>query len=109
VADFAYDARGHLHSGISGEMVLTMILAGMRSSLAPRSIARSPNADLNLEIATAVLAGFAPDFFDSHGHLRSNWYERIRRVTDESPVNIDNWWHASPGDSPNVRSARWRQ
>jgi hypothetical protein len=85
-----------------------MILAGMRSSLSPRSIARSPNADLNLEIATAVLAGFAPDFFDSHGHLTSTWFDRIRRVPNESPANIDNWWHASRSISPDDRPARWR-
>jgi hypothetical protein len=109
VGDFAYDARGHLQAGISSEMVLTMIVAGMRSSLARLSVGRSPNADLNLEIATAVLAGFAPDFFDSHGHLRSTWLERIRRVPSDSPMNSDNWWHASRGDSPDARPARWRR
>jgi hypothetical protein len=109
VGDFAYDARGHLQAGISSEMVLTMIVAGMRSSLARLSVGRSPNADLNLEIATAVLAGFAPDFFDSHGHLRSTWLERIRRVPPDSPMNSDNWWHASRGDSPDARPARWRR
>jgi hypothetical protein len=64
---------------------------------------------LNFEIATAVLAGFAPDFFDSHGHLRSNWLERIRRIPNDAPANIDNWWHTEPGDSRDARPIRWRQ
>jgi len=109
VGDFAFDAREHLRSGASSDMAVTMIVAGMRSSLARLTTGRSPNADLNLEIATALIGGFAPDFFDSHGHLRSTWLERIRNVPDESPVNIDNWWHGSRGGSPDVRSARWQR
>jgi len=108
VGDFAYDARGHLQFGIPSETVVAMILTGMRSSLSPLSAVPSPNTDLNLEIATAVLGGFAPEFFDSHGHLKSTWIERIRRVLNESPVNIDNWWHVSRSDSPDDRPARWR-
>ncbi len=109
VNDFAYDARGHLRSGMSSEMVLTMILTGMRSSLTPLSVGRSPNADLNLEIATAVLSGFAPDFFDSHGHLRSTWLERLRRVPNDGPLNVDNWWHGSSRDSHDARPTRWQR
>jgi len=107
VSDFAYDARGHLRSGLPSETVLTMIRAGMQSSLAPLTVGRSPNADLNLEIATAVVAGFAPDFFDSHGHLRSTWYERLCRVPSDSPVSIDSWAPTSNGDEPEPRPARW--
>jgi hypothetical protein len=109
VGDFAFDAREHLRSGASSDMAVTMIVAGMRSSLARLSAGRSPNSDLNLEIATALIGGFAPDFFDSHGHLRSTWLERIRRVPNEGPLNIDNWWHAARGDSPDPRSARWQR
>jgi len=109
VSDFAFDAREHLRSGTSSDMAVTMIVAGMRSSLAPRTEDRSPNADLNLEIATALVGGFAPDFFDSHGHLRSTWLERLRKVPNDSPMNIDNWWHATTGDSPDARPARWRR
>jgi hypothetical protein len=110
VGDFAYDAREHLRSGTSSDMAVTMIVAGMRSSLAPLTDVRSPNADLNLDIATALIGGFAPDFFDSHGHLRSTWLERLRKVPNESPVNIDNWWHTAPHGPHDVpRPARWRR
>jgi hypothetical protein len=110
VGDFAYDARGHLQAGIAGKTVLTMLLAGTRSSLVPISASRSPNADLNLEIATAVLGGFASDLFDSHGHLRSTWLERIRRVPGDSPLNSDNWWHATAhGPHEGPHPARWQR
>jgi hypothetical protein len=109
VSDFAYDARGHVRFSLSSDTVLTMIRAGMRSSLAPLSAGRTPNADLNLEIATAVVAGFAPDFFDSHGHLRTTWLERLRRMPADAPVTSDNWWHGTRGDSREARPARWRR
>jgi hypothetical protein len=109
VGDFAFDAREHLQSRAASDMAMTMIVAGLRSSFVPISKGSSLNADLNSEIATAIVACFAPDFFDSHGYLRSTWLERLRRVPNESPVNIDNWWHASPGESPNVRPAHWRR
>ena len=85
VGDFAFDAREHLRSGNSSDMAATMIVAGMRSSLRRLATDRSPNADLNLEIATALVAGFAPDFFDSHGHLRSTWLERLRARPQRRP------------------------
>jgi len=110
VGDFAFDAREHLRSGTASDMAVTMIVAGMRSSIVRLSPAESANADLNLDIATALVSGFSPDFFDSHGHLRSTWLERIRNVPNESPVNIDNWWHTTPHGPHNVpRPARWRR
>ena len=48
VGDFAFDAREHLRSGTSSDMAVTMIVAGMRSSLVPLSAGVVPNADLNL-------------------------------------------------------------
>ena len=50
-------------------MAVTMILAGMNSSLKRLSPDRSPNTDLNLELAAAVLSCFSPDDFDSFGLL----------------------------------------
>lgn len=110
VYDFAYDAREHLRSGTSSDMAVTMITAGLRSSFAPLSDSETPNADLNLEIATALVSTFAPDFFDSHGHLRSAWLERIQNVPNESPLTSDNWWRAAPhAPHENPRPTHWRR
>jgi hypothetical protein len=105
VGDFAFDAREHLRSGSSSDMAITMITAGMRSSLGPLQT----NRTLNRDIATAILSGFAPDFFDTHGHLRSPWLERLQRVPNESPLDRENLRQISPHARHEVpRPARWR-
>jgi hypothetical protein len=109
VGDFAFDTREHLRSGASSDMAVTMVVAGMRSNFQPRATGDSPNADLNLEIATALVGCFDPDFFDSHGHLQSAWLQRLRKVPNESPLNSDNWWHTTAhGPHEGPRPARWR-
>jgi hypothetical protein len=113
VGDFAFDAREHLRSGSSSDMAITMITAGMRSSLGPlqtnRTLNTDLNGDLNRDIATAILSGFAPDFFDTHGHLRSPWLERLQRVPNESPLDRENLRQISPHARHEVpRPARWR-
>jgi hypothetical protein len=110
VGDFAFDAREHLRSGKSSDMAVTMITAGLRSSFAPLGEPDTPNADLNHEIATAIVEAFAPEFFDSHGQLRSTWLERIADVPNESPLTADNWWHLpshAPHDPPGP--THWRR
>jgi hypothetical protein len=107
VRDFAYDARGHLQSGNSSEMAVTMILAGMRASLEPLAKTRTPNADLNREIATAVIGGFCPEFFDSHGLLYSAWMERLRNVPNETLAVLDEWWQPAGSEKP--LPVRWRR
>jgi hypothetical protein len=131
VGDFAFDTREHLRSGASSDMAVTMIVAGMRSNFHPRSTGGwgqataspqsenvpgiqpaplvAPNADLNLEIATALVGCFDPDFFDSLGHLQSAWLQRLRNVPNDSPLNSDNWWHTTAhGPHEGPRPARWR-
>jgi hypothetical protein len=108
VVDFSYDARQHLNSTASSDMAVTMILAGMNSSLARLSPDRSPNTDLNAELATAVLGCFSPVDFDSLGLLQSPWFERLRNSPVEGPAAIEDWWPGSPIDVP-LGSARWRR
>jgi hypothetical protein len=110
VGDFAYDAREHLHSGPGSEMAVTMIVAGLRSSLARLADATPTNDDLNLEIATALVGSFSPDVFDSHGHLRSNWFDRLGKVPNDAPVNLAKLWHLTPHgphDGPRAPRRRW--
>ena len=110
VGDFAFDAREHLRSGSSSDMAVAMITAGMRSSLVQFATGESPNADLNLEIATALVSAFEPDFFDSHGHLRSPWLQRVLNVPSDTPVNINHWRQFTPhGPHDGPRPARWRR
>lgn len=109
VGDFAFDAREHLRCGTSSDMAVTMIVAGLRSSLGPIKSGRTLNADLNQEIATALVSCFEPTFFDAHGHLQSSWLERLRRVPDETPLDAATAWQLSPHARHDVpRPARWR-
>lgn len=109
VGDFAFDAREHLRSGASSDMAVTMIIAGMRSSLGPLKAGRTLNTDLNQEIATAIVSGFDANFFDSHGHLQSAWLERLRRVPADAPLDAATAWQLSPHARHDVpRPARWR-
>jgi hypothetical protein len=109
VGDFAFDAREHIRSGTSTSMAVTMVIAGLRSSLNPRTTKRSPNSDLNLEIASALVGGFSPDHFDSHGHLRSTWLDRLARPVSDTPLTSENWWHAAHAghDTPRPTNRRW--
>jgi hypothetical protein len=107
VHDFAYDARGHLQSSTSSQMTMTMVLSGLRSSLAPLTPHESPNADLNLEIAAAVLGCFSADCFDSVGLLKSSWLERIEHVPDETLAVLGEWWHQTDGTATETFRSRW--
>ena len=111
VHDFAYDARRHVASASSTAMAVTMILAGLRSSLGRSgdSSARTPNADLNLEIATAVVGWFEPAMFDSFGLLRSQWLARLRNVPNEALARLDQWWQPPPVVSATPPTARWQR
>jgi hypothetical protein len=109
--DFAYDARQHLGSAAATDMAVTMILAGLRSSLDRRGnlSASTPNADLNLEIATAVVGWFEPALFDSLGLPGSEWLARLRNVPNETLARLDQWWQPPPVVSAPPATARWRR
>lgn len=110
VGDFAYDAREHLHSGLASDMAVTMIVAGLRSSLTRIAESIPANDDLNLEIATALVGSFSPEVFDSHGHLRSNWFDRLGKVSTEAPANPAKLWQLTPHgphDGPRAPRRRW--
>jgi hypothetical protein len=108
IRDFEYDARHHLLSAMSGKMAGTMILAGMNSSLQQLSPDRSPNTDLNLELASAVMSCFPPTIFDSFGLLRSNRMEQLQSSPDGTEAMIDDWWQTAPSSLP-PQGTRWRR
>jgi hypothetical protein len=100
VQEFAVDASRHIHSAATNGAATTMLSAGMRSTLELLSAGDTPNADLNRQIAAAVLACFGPEFFDSHGLLRSVWLDRLQSVPDETLALIHEWWQPAPAEIP---------
>jgi hypothetical protein len=108
VQDFAYDARHHLQSATSDAVTVTMIHAGMNSSLKRLSLDRSPNTDLNLELAAAVMSCFSPEIFDSFGLLKSTWLERVQKSPNETAAALDDWWRWQPDAVIPLQGSRWR-
>lgn len=100
VREFAVDASRHVGSPTSSHTAATMLSGGMRSTLDVLSAGDTPNADLNSQIATAVLACFGPEFFDSHGLLRSVWLERLQTVPEETAALLEQFWQPVESESP---------
>jgi hypothetical protein len=100
VQEFSVDASRHLNSAATNVAATTMLSAGMRSTLETLSVGETPNADLNRQIAAAVLACFGPEFFDSHGLLRSVWLDRLQSAPDETLALIHQWWQPAPPAPP---------
>jgi hypothetical protein len=93
VQDFALDARSHAEStaAATDRGATTMLLAGVQMSFQGLTDGDAANADLNVAIAAAVIGCFGPEFFDSHGLLRSAWLERLQAVPDETLALISQW------------------
>ncbi|HEV3004394.1 MAG TPA: hypothetical protein VGX78_08020 [Pirellulales bacterium] len=74
--DFAHDLRGHPAWTIGGQ-AWPLALVSMRAGFHRDLDLTSPNADLNARIASAVLACFPPELFDSTGLIRTLWMARL--------------------------------
>jgi len=81
--DFAEDLR-YRSSLQGGRHAWPLVLASLRAAFGEGLCAVSPNADLNTEIASSILACFQPELFDSTGLLRSLWLTRLANVTDDA-------------------------
>lgn len=77
-AEFAAEMRSN------GNQARRLLLASLRASFASGMVPISPNADLNAEIAAAVVGCFDPDMFDSAGLLRSQWMARLYAAPNET-------------------------
>jgi hypothetical protein len=86
--DFARDLRDEgAHS--SRRIVWPLILASLRASFRQHSAAETPNADLNLRIASGILACFPGDLFDSTGQFQSLWLIRLHNSAADAQVMLD--------------------
>jgi hypothetical protein len=72
-----------------GRHVWPLALASLRAAFQKTLVPHSPNADLNAEIATSVIACFPPEVFDSTGLLQSTWISRMSNTTTEAEGRIE--------------------
>ena len=88
VADFAEDAHDQLQQSNQDQLWRLLRLAlscSFNGSLAKLS----PNADLNAQIATSVLACLRAETFDATGTLDSLWMERLETTTADAEAMIE--------------------
>lgn len=107
--DFALDACARPQSATTERGATAMLLAGIRTSLEAMVEVDSPNADLNVAVAAAVIGCFGPELFDSFGLLRSAWLERLQTVPDETLALIHQWCQPAVEPAAAPPTARWRR
>lgn len=88
VADFAEDARDQLQQS-NEERTWRLLRLALRSSF-DRSLAKlSPNADLNSQIASSILACLRAEMFDATATLDSLWMERLETTTADAEAMLE--------------------
>ena len=91
-ADRAREFAGDLHHDRSPravDLAWQLVLASLRASFQTGLTARSPNADLNQQIGSSILAIFHADIFDSIGLPKSLWFERLSHAATDAQVMLD--------------------
>jgi hypothetical protein len=86
--DFAEDLR-YRSNLQGGRHTWPLVLASLRTAFGEGLGSVSPNADLNAEIASSILACFQPELFDSTGLLRSLWLVRLANVTNDAQGMVE--------------------
>ncbi|MFV1964491.1 MAG: hypothetical protein ACC628_03650 [Pirellulaceae bacterium] len=80
VRDFARDVRSSSHP----DLVWSLLRASFRGAFQHGLSLRSPNGDLNRQIAAAILTSLHTEAFDPTGQFRSVWLMRLERMTDDT-------------------------
>lgn len=93
--DFADDMR-HQMKQRGGRHAWPLVQASLRAAFQQPLAPESPNADLNAQIATAVLACFPAEIFDSVGSLRSLWLWRISNTARDAQGMLDELLDVAP-------------
>jgi hypothetical protein len=73
----------------AGRHTWPLMLASLRAAFGEGLCSISPNADLNAQIASSILACFQPELFDSTGLLRSLWLTRLANVTNDAQGMVE--------------------
>ena len=88
VLDFADDFSGD--SGVpDSDQAWRILEASLKSAFRTDTARQSTNADLNAQIASAILSCFRPDLWDATGVLTSLWMERMSYTTSGTQAMID--------------------
>ena len=94
--EFGNDLRHELTSGNSAA-AWPLTLAALRATFAQPRFGDSPNADLNGDIAAAILACFPADMFDATGLIPSLWLVRLAHTAEDTAGMIDDLIRSDEG------------
>lgn len=72
-----------------GRHAWPLVLASLRAAFGEGLCGISPNADLNAQIASSILACFQGDLFDSTGLFHSLWLTRLANVTNDAQGMVE--------------------
>lgn len=89
VIDFAEDVRDLFFHRANAVQSWQLLCVSLKSSFADCLAQHAPNADLNSQIASSILAGFRPETFDATGYLGSLWMERLEYTTADAEALIE--------------------
>jgi hypothetical protein len=97
LTDFAQD-MDHQSRQQGGRHAWPLLMAALRAAFRQGLEPVSPNADLNEQIASAVLCAFPAELFNSVGLPFSVWLTRIFRITDEASGMLASLVDETPGE-----------
>jgi hypothetical protein len=86
--DFAEDLD-HEAAQADRRFTCQLVLVSLQASFAEGLSERSPNADLNRRIGSAILGAFREEISDSTGLVKSLWLERISRTASDTEVMVE--------------------
>ena len=79
----------------------------LQSAVAHALSTPSPNADLNAQVAGAILGALPAEQFDSCGVLRSLWMMRLSTTADDTQRLLDELFHHTPSTPSPTASRRF--
>jgi len=98
IADYAFDIKRVYDfaedfsdgpGGPDADQAWRILEASLKSSFRTEISNRAANADLNAQIASAIISCFQPGLRDSAGTLGSLWMERLSHTTLDTQAMID--------------------
>lgn len=87
-ADFAEDLRYQARLE-GGRHVWPLVLGSFRAAFREGLSPESPNIDLNIKIASAIVSCFPPELFDSTGVFHSLWLSRLSHAASDAEGMIE--------------------
>lgn len=81
--DFAEDLQ-YRSNLAGGRQAWPLVLSSLRAAFQQSLASESPNADLNAQIASSILACFPAELFDSTGMFRSLWLMRLTNMVGDT-------------------------